>query len=196
MSEGDGWRSLGLILIDASLAASSYRMPPFHCTISHQNVWIETDMWAGSYFDRQQMLDQILVRFDSNIFTDYGPYLDPAIDVSSQIMSWFQNTPTPERGAYVQGTCDLVTQIVSWVNGAKTVCHGSHVDGALQAVEAIDWPPVLVLIHIVMHDPAWAGPTRSQLDAPHITEIVKEALREPLQQYQQEYLEPWKQGER
>jgi DNA gyrase subunit B len=75
------------------------------------------------------------------------------------------------------------TRQLSWVNGASTPEHGSHVHGLKQALQEIGWQPELMLIHVVMFDPIFAGPVKSQLDVPQIQEIVKSALLEPLHQY-------------
>jgi DNA gyrase subunit B len=75
------------------------------------------------------------------------------------------------------------TRQLSWVNGANTPQHGSHVNGLKQALQEIGWNPELMLIHVVMFDPVFAGPVKSQLDVPHIQEIVKNTLLEPLRQH-------------
>lgn len=75
------------------------------------------------------------------------------------------------------------THTFSWVNGARTPDNGSHVEGFLQVLQEINWKPALSLIHVVMYDPRFAGPTRSKLDVPHIKEVIQDALREPLYQY-------------
>jgi DNA gyrase subunit B len=69
------------------------------------------------------------------------------------------------------------------VNGIKTVEQGSHMQGFSQALKAVGWKPELSLIHVVMHDPKYAGPTRTKLDAPHIRKVVKNALQEPLRHH-------------
>lgn len=71
----------------------------------------------------------------------------------------------------------------SWVNGARTPDNGSHVEGFLQVLKETNWKPALILIHVVMYEPKFAGPTRSKLDVPHIKEVIQEALREPLCEY-------------
>ncbi len=72
------------------------------------------------------------------------------------------------------------SHMASWVNGARTCEHGSHVAGLKDALRRVHWQPELSLIHVVMYDPEFAGPTRNQLDAPHIRKAVREALRLPL----------------
>jgi DNA gyrase subunit B len=74
-------------------------------------------------------------------------------------------------------------QIYAWVNGTATAVGGSHVKGFLAALSDVDWQPVLIMIHVVMFDPEFAGPTKAKLDVPKIAKIVKAALLEPLKFY-------------
>jgi DNA gyrase subunit B len=73
--------------------------------------------------------------------------------------------------------------IYSWVNGAISPAGGSHVTGFLAALTAVGWQPASLLIHVIMFDPEFAGPTKTRLAVPKIAEIVREALTEPLQQH-------------
>lgn len=75
------------------------------------------------------------------------------------------------------------TRNFSWVNGARTPEQGSHVEGFLQALNEVGWKPELSLIHVVMYEPEFAGPTRYKLDVPHIRDVVNNGLSEPLSQY-------------
>jgi DNA gyrase subunit B len=74
-------------------------------------------------------------------------------------------------------------QIYAWVNGASTAVGGSHVTGFLAALNEIDWLPAMIMIHVLMFDPEFAGPTQTKLASPKIAKIVKAALLESLQQY-------------
>ena len=74
-------------------------------------------------------------------------------------------------------------QMFSWVNGARTPDHGSHVEGLSEVLKEVGWKPALSLIHVVMFDPAFAGPMKTKLDAPYIREAIPSILREPLMQY-------------
>jgi DNA gyrase subunit B len=74
-------------------------------------------------------------------------------------------------------------KIYSWVNGGMSELGGSHVDGFLAALDELAWNPAVVLIHVVMFDPAFAEPTQAKLDVPSIMELVRSTLIEPLQQY-------------
>jgi DNA gyrase subunit B len=75
------------------------------------------------------------------------------------------------------------TRTFSWVNGTRTPEHGSHVEGLFDVLKEISWKPALILIHVVMFEPEFAGPMRTKLDVPHIQKMIQNALREPLYQY-------------
>jgi DNA gyrase subunit B len=75
------------------------------------------------------------------------------------------------------------SKIYSWVNGGMSELGGSHVDGFLAALDELGWNPGVVLIHVVMFDPAFAEPTKAKLDVPSIMELVRSTLIEPLQEY-------------
>ncbi|NJM46074.1 MAG: hypothetical protein HC860_07750 [Alkalinema sp. RU_4_3] len=70
--------------------------------------------------------------------------------------------------------------IFSWVNGTKTIEHGTHVRGLQNALKAANWNPEMILIHVIMHDPIFAGPTGTKLDVPHVTKVVRTALKDLL----------------
>ncbi|MCL1476018.1 ATP-binding protein [Argonema antarcticum] len=80
------------------------------------------------------------------------------------------------------------TRTFSWVNGARTPDGGSHVKGLFQVLKEVGWKPALSLIHVVMFEPEFAGPMRTKLDVPHIGEVMKNALREPLHQYRRQFI--------
>jgi DNA gyrase subunit B len=73
-----------------------------------------------------------------------------------------------------------VQHICSWVNGAKTMEHGGHVRGLRNALKSANWHPELMLIHVIMYDPAFAGPSRTRLNVPHVPRLVREALKDLL----------------
>jgi DNA gyrase subunit B len=79
-------------------------------------------------------------------------------------------------------------KIHSWVNGGMSELGGSHVEGFLAALDEFEWNPAVVLIHVVMFDPAFAGPTKAKLDVPSIAELVRSTLIKPLQQYLSSHL--------
>ncbi|MBH8566291.1 hypothetical protein I8748_29745 [Nostoc sp. CENA67] len=86
-----------------------------------------------------------------------------------------------EAAAFGKGRSQ--TQTFSWVNGAGTPEHGSHVEGFSQALEEVGWNPSLKLIHVIMYDPQFAGPTRNKLDVPYIQKVIQDASGESLRKY-------------
>lgn len=78
------------------------------------------------------------------------------------------------------GDTDRRMEIQSWVNGACTEEHGSHVDGALEAFQEAGWRPATVLLHVIMLEPEYAGPTRRKLRSPRALRQVRALLRQAL----------------
>ncbi|MEO0854520.1 MAG: hypothetical protein AAFY15_13610, partial [Cyanobacteria bacterium J06648_11] len=81
------------------------------------------------------------------------------------------------------GSLETESHIYSWANGARTWERGSHVSGLFQALRAVRWKPELCLLHIVMHEPEFAGPTLTKLNVPHIRQIIYDALLDPIRDY-------------
>jgi DNA gyrase subunit B len=75
------------------------------------------------------------------------------------------------------------SQIHSWVNGARTHDHGTHVQGVMHVLRQNQWKPVLILIHVVLYDPEFAGPMKTQLDVPYVRDVIQTVLSVPLQEY-------------
>lgn len=67
-------------------------------------------------------------------------------------------------------------EIQSWVNGACTEEHGSHVDGTLEAFREAGWRPARVLVHVIMLEPKFSGPTRRKLRSPRALRQVRALL--------------------
>lgn len=68
----------------------------------------------------------------------------------------------------------------SWVNGRYMVEGGSHLDGAHEAFEVLQQRPRAAMMHLVMLEPEFAGPTRGRLDVPWTREAVRDLLVEAL----------------
>jgi hypothetical protein len=67
------------------------------------------------------------------------------------------------------------------VNGAPTIEHGHHVSGIRDVFAEREWWPSLVLVHVVMLTPKFAGPTHhGRLNAPHVRKVVAGMLRSHL----------------
>ncbi len=85
--------------------------------------------------------------------------------------------------AVAQGITQQSTKIYSWVNGGMMSQGGSHVDGFRQALLDVNWQPELVMIQVVIGEPAFAGPMKAKLAVPKVAQIVQDAVIEPLRQH-------------
>ncbi|GAB2884420.1 hypothetical protein GCM10027180_13480 [Microbulbifer echini] len=78
--------------------------------------------------------------------------------------------------------CFDSTEYKSWVNGIETVEGGVHIDGLETAFIKAGWRPKLALIHVIMHDPQYAGPCKDALCAPKVANVVEKLVGESLAQ--------------
>ena len=79
------------------------------------------------------------------------------------------------------GETTSVTVVRSWANGSSTALHGTHVSGLQDAFHFAQWKPAVAMIHVVMYDPQFAGPTKCQLSNPEVRKSVRECLKPALQ---------------
>lgn len=75
----------------------------------------------------------------------------------------------------------------TWVNGRATSQHGSHRLGFAHVLRRAGWAPALVALHVVTHDPRYAGPTHDKYDFPPARTAVREALAGPLDRFWREH---------
>lgn len=70
--------------------------------------------------------------------------------------------------------------VKSWANGVQTDFGGAHLDSFNKALSSVGWQPAVMVIHIVMNQPEYAGPTRERLEVPEfeleLIQILKHAL--------------------
>lgn len=74
----------------------------------------------------------------------------------------------------------------SWVNGSKTPDNGSHVNGIRAALKKTDSNTQIALVHVLMHDPRFAGPTKDQLMFPQVARAVRALITPALVERQTE----------
>ena len=72
------------------------------------------------------------------------------------------------------------TEYRSWVNGVATVEGGTHIEGLEKAFTDNHWSPKLALIHVIMHDPKYAGPLRDKLCNKEVVDVIQKLLAETL----------------
>jgi DNA gyrase subunit B len=144
-------------------------------------------------FETAHLVRGIEVRFGRERF--YAPeglvQLLPFIDTNNSYLAANKlpfHTTIKVEGVFIDAVAggqlsSKEPKIYSWVNGGMSALGGSHVDGLLTALEELGWNPAVVMIHVIMFDPAFAGPTKAKLDVPRIMELVRSTLIEPLQEY-------------
>jgi DNA gyrase subunit B len=76
----------------------------------------------------------------------------------------------------------------TWVNGSLTVLHGTHRDGFMDALTQVQWKPVIAMLHVVMHDPRYAGPTRDCMIVKAVREKVCQGILPALTEYCHQHL--------
>lgn len=79
--------------------------------------------------------------------------------------------------------CDTELEIKSWVNGLETVEGGSHISGLYKAFKNTNWTPRFALIHVVMHDPAFAAPSKDKLCHRETEKVIEELITDSLEKF-------------
>jgi len=78
------------------------------------------------------------------------------------------------------------TQWTTWANGVQTAyskTSGTHQDAFDEALKSVGWQPRIAMIHVVMHEPKYAGPTKTKLDVPEKKQAMIDALTTALEKY-------------
>lgn len=75
----------------------------------------------------------------------------------------------------------------SFVNGNQTIDGGSHLTTLRSLLLSLKLTPAVALIHVVMKQPRFSGPSLDQLDAPEIAPIIKELLLPSLSEFASRY---------
>lgn len=147
-------------------------------------------------FELAHFYPGLIVELDGETFIARNGLLDLAdIHYQNDPAAWAFDAPKrffyQDKSNDVQlqvaaiGESDNETRYLSWVNGSASVEGGVHVDGLKQAFKTAGWSPKLALIHIIMWDPVYAGPSKDVLKSDAVAEIVQRLLEQPLQQFQQ-----------
>ena len=103
---------------------------------------------------------------------------------------------SPPSVFHFQGKVDEVTLAVvalgtaddgqpvwnSWVNGSRTI-GGTHCEGFHDALCDVRWKPSVVLLHVVVHDPRYAGPVKDCLEVPAIRPQIAQGILPALRQF-------------
>lgn len=115
-------------------------------------------------------------------FYQHGEFFDHYLQLSnSKPFSLFLDRPDFLLQVAAIGKTKKNTLWLSWANGSSTREHGSHVDGFKKALRKAKWKPAMAMIHIVMKNPKFAGPTKGELNNPEIISSIMELLSIPLE---------------
>ena len=81
------------------------------------------------------------------------------------------------------GYAENSTHCCSWVNYQKTPAGGTHQTAFTHALRTAGWKPQILLIHTIMRDARFAGPTRQMLDMPGLQHTIAERIQPLLSDY-------------
>ena len=82
------------------------------------------------------------------------------------------------------GSVTTSTTARSWVNGCSTIDGGTHQNALKRALRKANWKPNVSLVHVVMLQPEFAGPTKDKLWAPSLDKPLEAAFSEALASHQ------------
>lgn len=68
----------------------------------------------------------------------------------------------------------------SWANGSTTLLGGTHEKALRQVCSRLGLSPAVCLVHIVMNEPQFAGPTKNELEVPHLEKAFDQAFSHAL----------------
>jgi len=91
---------------------------------------------------------------------------------------WWFNESTDDMliQAAIAGTADGDTEWRAFANGSTSIEKGTHLTALKRVVAACKIKPAIALIHVVIRNPRFAGPTRTKLEVPEILSPICQAL--------------------
>ena len=91
-----------------------------------------------------------------------------------------QEYPDFQIDLALMGSSPAMPTSRSWVNGVPTAGGGTHQNALIRALRKANWKPKISLVHVIMLQPEFAGPTRNKLWAPSLEEPLYAAFCEAL----------------
>ncbi len=144
--------------------------------LAHFYPGLKVCFQGETFIARKGLLDLAFIHYRN---------LPVAIDFSPAVRFFFHESL---EGVQVQvaaiGDADKSTQYLSWVNGTSSVEGGTHVDALNNVFAAANWRPGLALIHVIMHDPRYAGPSKDALKSVEVKKVIETLLTEPIKAFQ------------
>lgn len=71
----------------------------------------------------------------------------------------------------------------TWVNAGLLPKGGTHKNGFVRALQAVQWEPVVALIHVMMRDPKYTGSIRSALVMPEFEDSIAARIEQKLAEF-------------
>lgn len=145
-------------------------------------------------FELSHFYPGLIVEFQQERFVASRGLLDLAyIQYSNPPLAWAQEPPVKyfyeqiKDSIQIQvaalGDADTNTAYKSWVNGVETVEGGTHVIGLSKAFENVNWSPRLAFIHVIMHEPQFAGPSKDVLKSSQVECVIEQLVTESLRKF-------------
>lgn len=145
-------------------------------------------------FELAHFYPGLVVEFQEERFIARRGLLDLAyIQYSNPPAAWSLDPPLKyffegsENNIQVQvaalGETDSTTKFKSWVNGVETVEGGKHISGMITALKNANWNPRLAFIHVIMHDPKFAGPSKDLLRNLEVENVIAKLLTVSLNKF-------------
>jgi DNA gyrase subunit B len=149
-------------------------------------------------FELSHFYPGLVVEFQQERFLAPLGLLDLAyIQYSYPPLAWTKDPPVKyffeqlKDGIQIQvatlGEADNATRYKSWVNGVETVDGGTHISGLIKAFKNTGWSPGVAFIHVIMHDPRFAGPSRDALRSSQVEIVVEELVTKSLKEFQSSF---------
>lgn len=139
--------------------------------------------WQRERFYSDRGLVQLLPFVSIDLFDPFDRDRDKYQTFQATIQHDRLKIDAVAAGGLLPDIAAINTKIYAWVNGQRMIYGGSHVVGFLKALDDVNWHPEILMIHATMFDPKLTGSLNTRLVAPDLVEVVREALREPLDLY-------------
>ncbi|WP_020561038.1 hypothetical protein [Thiofilum flexile] len=145
-------------------------------------------------FELAHFYPRLIVEYQQERFIAYRGLLDlayihyrtPALADKLPIAFYFEGMSNKiQVQVATLGDSQRKTKYISWVNGLASVEGGTHVEGLQDAFKHAGWKPTLALIHIIMHDPKFAGPSRDVLRSESVKHVISHLLTKPIEEFRQ-----------
>lgn len=83
----------------------------------------------------------------------------------------------------IAGSTEGETEWRAFANGSTSIENGTHLAALKRVVAACKIKPAIALVHVVMNNPRFAGPTRTKLDVPEILSPIYQTLKPSLAEF-------------